>query len=663
MALGRSTGLYGDLDLEQKVALLSLLRAAAEAELDTEDARVKLCELPDFKPRACFQAIQGPSVKGWMSSSELHLWFTSQPHPVAGYRLEDVLAAVKLRTGSLEIFPEDFIRMTTPNFRSGAYLKELALSRLPMGYLPYEQPLKAEVAYRLSQLFLLELDFVSRLRFHQKRLRQVALYGGNIVKFLDADEGFCAGMGGLLSASAVRHVLSRGVAGYTRPLEPMLCDALLKRINPNDAAFFPADNLGRLLDMTLPPATAYPTWADRLVDYPYRSLSPTRLSFDSPLRQRPMSPRRFLEPGSPAAYATSPVSPTTPLPDYLLPDSRPPRHHGQKDDLRSPSPTRRHYLSELSTQDPGLSRERSLYDSFVSSPAARALSPGASLREPRGLSPAASPGISPALGSPLPRRSLFLDSHEQRCLQQTLVVMARQAKLDVMVEDAKALLPTTCTVEEIFNELDLMRNGYITLRDIRRFMAGFGFTAKYASYTAVVSELHLRRKIFNKHSTLGSMLLPDSLDLRDVAMLTLPLIGGGCKAVMGASSDEDAKSVLSLLRKSTVQGFPLTSSAKHSLYRLLGTVLEAAEELDLDRRELARFLAQEICGLCDVFGAMASGPDSLGFTQGDLRRCFAAQGLPLPTGEQWDLLWCRYAAPDATSVTFLDFKSQLTPMF
>ena len=33
----------------------------------------------------------------------------------------------------------------------------------------------------------------------------------------------------------VRHVLSKGVAGYTRPLEPMLCDALMKRINPTAA--------------------------------------------------------------------------------------------------------------------------------------------------------------------------------------------------------------------------------------------------------------------------------------------------------------------------------------------------------------------------------------------------------------------------------------------
>lgn len=42
-------------------------------------------------------------------------------------------------------------------------------------------------------------------------------------------------MGGLLCNSAVRNVLMRGVPGYARPMEPLLCDALMKRINPSDA--------------------------------------------------------------------------------------------------------------------------------------------------------------------------------------------------------------------------------------------------------------------------------------------------------------------------------------------------------------------------------------------------------------------------------------------
>lgn len=305
----------------------------------------------------------------------------------------------------------------------------------------------------------------------------------------------------------------------------------------------------------------------------------------------------------------------------------------------------------------------------------------------------------------------FLDTHEQRAVQQTLIVMARQAKLDSMVEDAKTLLPPTCTVEEIFNELDMMRNGYITLRDIRRFMAGFGFTAKYASFTGLVNDLHMRRKVFHQHavrgakplewSGLSALLPPESLDLRDTTMLTLPFTGEGCKAVMACNTDAEAASVLYLLRKSvacptcgtraqrdadaagcpmvtcpvcrtqfhchTVEGdrpevsYPLTSSAKHSLYRLLGTTLEAAEELDLDRRELATVLSQEICGLHDVFGAISPGTDS--FTQSDLRRCFAVQGLPLPPAEQWDLLWHRYCSPNAIGVNYLDFKNQLQPMF
>ena len=72
-----------------------------------------------------------------------------------------------------------------------------------------------------------------------------------------------------------------------------------------------------------------------------------------------------------------------------------------------------------------------------------------------------------------------------------------------------------------------------------------------------------------------------------------------------------------------------------------------------------------ICGLCDIFTALASGRDSrdpiqsrvvessrgLGFSQLDLRRAFATQGLPAPAGEQWDLMWRRFAAPNAGSAT------------
>lgn len=196
-------------------------------------------------------------------------------------------------------------------------------------------------------------------------------------------------------------------------------------------------------------------------------------------------------------------------------------------------------------------------------------------------------------------------------------------------------------------------------------------------------------------------MLPDSMDFRDVGVLTLPLTSQACQAVMDATSDDEAKSVLYLLRSSEpcpgcgfrvqrsaecagcpsvtcpmcrtpfkcnfVVGdrpepcYPLTSTAKTNLYRLLGGTMEAADELERERRELAAYLTHEICGLCDVFTALACGRDSLGFSQLDLRKAYAAQGLPCPTGEQWDLLWRRFAAPNSNSVSFLDFKSQLQP--
>ena len=123
---------------------------------------------------------------------------------------------------------------------------------------------------------------------------KVAVSGNAIMKYLDGDEGFCAGgalvdphrlptvgMGGLLCSTAVRAVLMRGVPGYARAMEPLLCDALLKRINPSvarwqqkaqvcqDASFFPVDALGRLLDVALPAAVAY-TWVDQVERAPFR---------------------------------------------------------------------------------------------------------------------------------------------------------------------------------------------------------------------------------------------------------------------------------------------------------------------------------------------------------------------------------------------------------
>jgi len=690
------------IDLDQKAALTTLLRSAAEAELDSEDARYKLCELTEFNPMAAFRAVQGPSTKGWMSASDLHLWLSSQAHPVAGYVLEDVLAIIKLRTGTLEFFPEDFVRMTTPTFRSSIWLKDLAMARPGSRVV-----MLPEVNYRLCQLFLLELDFVSRLRFHQRSLRQAAVSGHAIMKYLDADEGFCAGMGGLLCASAVRSVLMRGIPGYARPMEPLLCEALLKRINPSDAAFFPADTLGRLLDVLLPTASHGYTWdpidrtpfresyararspfreTERL---PERIRSPwgRRVPSTSPPRlvasPRPESPRssRFL--GSPVRRSLnydgspvrSPASPVTPLPDYLVPDRRPPRHHGQKlmdtwvpgASPKSPMRTTGNYISELSTQDPGLSVDRSSLESFLPSPARSETAVGSFLRESSLERFRA--GLASQSMESWPRQSRhFLEMREQRAVQQTLMVMARIAKVDAQVEDLKALMPACCTVEEVFNELDTMRAGYLSLSDIRRFMFGYGVTVKYASFSGMVNDLHLRRKTWNQHALKGFFMLPDSMDLRDVGVLTLPLTSEACQAVMDAASDNEAKSILYLtpFKCKFVAGdrpepcFPLTSTAKTNLYRLIGGSLEAADELERERRELAAYLTHEICGLCDVFTALACGRDSLGFSQLDLRKAYAAHGLSV-NGEHFDLLWRRFAGPNSSSVSFLDFKSQLQP--
>ena len=43
----------------------------------------------------------------------------------------------------------------------------------------------------------------------------------------------------------------------------------------------------------------------------------------------------------------------------------------------------------------------------------------------------------------------------------------------------------------------------VCMRRQRAFKPGFGFTAKYASFTGLVNDLHMRRKVFHQHSVRG----------------------------------------------------------------------------------------------------------------------------------------------------------------
>jgi hypothetical protein len=49
----------------------------------------------------------------------------------------------------------------------------------------------------------------------------------------------------------------------------------------------------------------------------------------------------------------------------------------------------------------------------------------------------------------------------------------------------------------------------------------------------------------------------------------------------------------------------------------------------------------------------------LGFSQLDLRKAYAAQGLPCPTGEQWDLLSGRLLVTGKSSPETIDFPMKI----
>lgn len=280
-----------------------------------------------------------------------------------------------------------------------------------------------------------------------------------------------------------------------------------------------------------------------------------------------------------------------------------------------------------------------------------------------------------------------------------------------MSEDAKALLPSECTLEAIFVALDRCVKGYVADADLWMLLQDFGAAASFASLCALARETQLRR-CYDQDSA------PGRLSLRDLAILVLPANSEAFEAVCAAASDSEARSALYLLRHSEAcprcgvrvqrdgdaAGCPnvtcpicnatfhcfcvvgdrdkrwfhqggeaemtLTPNGKYQVHRLICTAARIAEDLDLDRRGLARHLPGESCDLAvlsEAFNVLARDrPAAAGFSQPDLRRAFAELGLHLAEDEL-QLLWRRYHAPrpegaaSSKLVPFCDFSRQLRP--
>jgi len=81
------------------------------------------------------------------------------------------------------------------------------------------------------------------LKFHRRNLRDLLVDKGDVLRFLDSEQGSCAGMGGLISPNAVRWIL----VDHLHAMPPKQCDALLRRVNPSGACLAPFDELAKIL--------------------------------------------------------------------------------------------------------------------------------------------------------------------------------------------------------------------------------------------------------------------------------------------------------------------------------------------------------------------------------------------------------------------------------
>jgi len=287
---------------------------------------------------------------------------------------------------------------------------------------------------------------------------------------------------------------------------------------------------------------------------------------------------------------------------------------------------------------------------------------------------------------------------------QTLRAMARQAEFDAQLEDAKALLPRGCALEAMFSMLDRGHKGYLSDMDLWQFDQDFGGPTSFGSFCSLVNEVRLVRKPGlpqSSHQTADAS-LPGRLDLCDLGVLIYPSGSQEYDALRVAGSDDEAKSILYLLRHSdpcpgcgmraqrnadaagcpsvtcpacgaafrcfsvvrdgaslsAPEAEPVPAAARHQLHRLLSSTARLADAMETDRRRLAQRLTSFGCSLGGVFSAIAGGRSVLGAA--DLRRALLRLGLRVPEHEL-GLLWRRYAPPGAAAVEPSDFARQLQP--
>jgi len=236
----------------QRSALLSLLRLVATSEDKAEHLRCRLCETICFDPYESFKSMQSEwnNQKGWITAVELRAWVSRQPNYLSCLLADDVMAALAPFVNEAhELTYEGFLRLTLPKDPCHVALKEMAFSRGGQLQLHVykDQYVSADVTNRLCAIVENEVDMHRSLKLYQRTLKELAVSEKAVLKFLDSQQGACAGMGGLISPSAMREAL----VGRVCALTPCQFESLLRRVNPSGACLVAFSDLSKYLNLPL----------------------------------------------------------------------------------------------------------------------------------------------------------------------------------------------------------------------------------------------------------------------------------------------------------------------------------------------------------------------------------------------------------------------------
>jgi len=262
---------------------------------------------------------------------------------------------------------------------------------------------------------------------------------------------------------------------------------------------------------------------------------------------------------------------------------------------------------------------------------------------------------------------------EQRLLRTILQAIVRQATYDEEAEDAKAWLRPgagMCGLPAFFKVLDGAGKGYVLDTDLLQIMKDHETSASFASLCALIHEADIRRG--------GG--ITGRLCFRDIGKMVFPADSKEYRAMVEALNDNEAKSVLYLLRftepcprcgmriqrdkesdvcpnvvcssckapfrcftvgrPSLDDGIVASAADRFSLQKLVAAAARTAENLEMDRKRLAALPGFDSTTLETVYNYISSGRKFFDF--GDLREALRDQHVPA-SEKELDLIWHRYA--------------------